>query len=86
MHEPTGPHVPQNSPAPPDTDHRDDTGTIVLPRPGRVGRHALDHARSVLAAAERQIIRARGNREWRLTMRIDAARATLRAAEYGVAA
>jgi hypothetical protein len=67
----------------PSTKHRDDTGTIVLPRPGRAHRvthDALTQARAILATAERQIIRARGNRRWRLTMRIDDARATLRAA------
>jgi hypothetical protein len=83
MHEPTGPYAPQHSPAPPPREHRDDTNVIVLPRPGRAHRvthAALNQARATLATAERQIIRARGNRRWRLTMRIDAAHATLRAA------
>lgn len=86
MQERNGVPAPQHSPAPPDTDHRDDHGKTPLPRPGRVTTTALTQARSVLAAAERQIIRARGNQRWRLIMRIDSARATLRAAEYGVAA
>lgn len=92
----------------PSTRHRDDTNTIVLPRPGtaanwttcpecsaptsgngthvckpsltrRVTTRALTQARATLTTAERQILRARGNRRWRLTMRIDDARATLRA-------
>lgn len=81
MHERNGASPPQ--PSPTHDDHRDDTGTIVLPRPGitiRVTTRALAQARSTLATAERQIIRARGNRKWRLTMRIDSAHATLRAA------
>lgn len=52
----------------------------------RVTSRALARARNTLATAEAQIMRARGDRKWLLTMRIDGARATLRAAEYGVAA
>jgi hypothetical protein len=67
----------------PSTKHRDDVPALPpLPRPGRTRRvtqAALVQARATLATAERQIIRARGNRRWRLTMRIDDARATLRA-------
>lgn len=51
-----------------------------------VTRRALTQARAVLADAERRITRARGKNRWLLTMRIDGARATLRAAGYGVAA
>jgi hypothetical protein len=67
----------------PSTRHRDDVPALPpLPRPGiasRVTSRAITQARSTLATAERQILRARGNRRWRLIMRIDDARATLRA-------
>jgi hypothetical protein len=70
-------------PSPTHDDHRDDVPALPpLPRPGRARRvthAALTQARATLATAERQIIRARGNRRWRLIMRIDDARATLRA-------
>ena len=78
----------------PSTRHRDDTGTIVLSRPGtpgdphpkrasaarRVTARTITQARAVLADAERRITRARGKNRWLLTMRIDGARAVLRAA------
>ena len=64
-----------------DDEHRDDVPALPpLPRPGVTAR-VIAQARATLATAERQIIRARGARRWRLTMRIDSARAVLRAGE-----
>lgn len=72
-----------HSPVPPPREHRDDVPALPpFPRPGRAHRvtqAALTQARATLATAERQILRARGTRRWRLIMAIDSAQATIRA-------
>jgi hypothetical protein len=84
-HEEAGPEVDRTDQPTrqPSTKHRDDVPALPsLSRPGRARRvtaRAITQARSTLATAERQILRARGLQRWRLTMRIDDARAVLRA-------
>lgn len=98
-HEEAGPEVDRTDhpTRQPSTRHRDDDGKTVLPRPGtpgdphpsitsRITARALTQARATLTTADHQILRARGDHKWRLTMRIDSARAMLRAAEIRITA